>query len=176
MSTVTIYERLGYVIPTDRNLEAEKNMEILLEASRRLTREKYEAECEKYGIAPVADAELGSYSDRFFSLNFGAHGFDRFAGEDFFLDQLSCVLRQQRWFELKDEPAYKAAQTPARKPSQPPQASPRFGGNGTRYDEECPRCGVVSVLDNYTDLCERCFAASPYPVLSYRDGIDEEAG
>lgn len=33
----------------------------------------------------------------------------------------------------------------------------RWAERGVRYDEECSRCRKVCEVDNWTDLCERCY-------------------
>ena len=32
----------------------------------------------------------------------------------------------------------------------------QWGAFGTRYDEQCSRCGNETEIDNNTELCERC--------------------
>ena len=39
---------------------------------------------------------------------------------------------------------------------QPPKQKRAWGAGGQRWDEECARCHKTTVIDNDTELCERC--------------------
>ena len=154
---MNIYEKLGFKTPANPNPEIEKNLEKLFYHPRHLTRQQYETECQKYGITATDDANIiGSIGNEFYEFHPNYHSLDRFADNDFFLEQMDCILRQERYWVLKDEKAKQPKQT---RVAQKETAPKPFGASGTRYDEECAGCGkVVDVIDNDSELCERCYS------------------
>jgi hypothetical protein len=67
--------------------------------------------------------------------------------------------------DKQTKPSSQPSSQPEPKPEPKPEPQPRrFGDSGTRYDEACAGCGRETVLDNDSDLCERCWVP-PRPAI-----------
>jgi len=84
---------------------------------------------------------------------------------------------QKQWFYPGDELPEPLKQF---LPSAQPVSG--WGKHGTRYDEDCARCGRCAEIDNDTELCQRCGSKPAIQLVDttasnpYRRGIGQGFG
>lgn len=123
-------------------LRTAKFIEALADIPVLLTRAQYDAACIRLEITPEPDPE-STYSARYYD-----YGVGRFT---------SLPLNRQIALELSLRRGRQLAADEDAMPVSPPVATHHvWGSRGTRYDEACDNCGVVTEIDNNTDRCRRC--------------------